>query len=160
MKHFAGRVSRRLAIGAGVPGFVLCGAQAALATQSHGAPEGLYAHQMAHILFIFSLGVLIYWLREHSLTRDPGWRYVQYAAFFLILWNMDAVLAHYLDGRLGLFAIVDEGGWEARIHLAHGTDRLLLLYFFAKLDHLFCVPGIVFLYAGLRRLLQQVERPS
>ncbi|MGC8493077.1 MAG: hypothetical protein ACP5SH_15210 [Syntrophobacteraceae bacterium] len=153
--------SRRLVIGAGVPGYVLCCAQAALATQAHGAPEGLYVHQMAHILFIFSLGVLVYWLREHSLTREPGWRYVQYAAFFLILWNMDAVLTHYLDSHLGLFATIDEGGWHARIHLTHGTGRLLLLlYYFAKLDHLLCVPGIVFLYAGLRRLLQQVERPS
>ena len=160
MKQFARRASKWLAIGAGVLGYVLCGAQAALATQAHGAPEGLYVHQMAHILFIFSLGVLVYWLREHCLTREPGWRYVQYAAFFLMLWNMDAVLTHYLDSHLGLFATIDEGGWHARIHLAHGTGKLLLLYYFAKLDHLLCVPGIVFLYAGLRRLLQQVERPS
>jgi len=36
-------------------GFVaglLLSADAALATQTHGQPEGLYAHQMAHIFFI------------------------------------------------------------------------------------------------------------
>ena len=90
------RALTRLAISLG---YLLCSAQAAMATQAHGGPEGLYVHQMAHILFIFSLAVLIYWLREHSLIKEPGWRYVQYAAFFLILWNIDAVLAHYLDGR-------------------------------------------------------------
>ncbi|MGC9195474.1 MAG: hypothetical protein ACP5IL_08480 [Syntrophobacteraceae bacterium] len=131
-------------------------AQAAIATQTHGAPEGLYVHQMAHFLFMFSLGVLIYWLRQHSLIEEPGWRYVQYAAFFLILWNLDAALAHYLDGRSDLFKLDNEDSWSARFYLLHGSGKLLPLYYCAKLDHLFCVPGILFLYAGLRRLLKQV----
>lgn len=156
MKHFFERALTRLAAPAAGLGYLLWSSQAAMATQVHGAPEGLYVHQMAHVLFIFSLGALIYWLREHSLIKDPGWRYVQYAAFFLILWNIDAVLAHYLDGREDLFGLVNEGAWNARIHLVHGTGKVLLVYYFAKLDHLFCVPGIVFLYVGLRRLLKQV----
>lgn len=36
----------------------------ALATQSHGAPEGIYAHQIAHIFFMFSMGFFIHWLRD------------------------------------------------------------------------------------------------
>ena len=55
-----------------------------------------------------------------------------------------------------LFELVDEGAWSARIHLVHGSGKMILLYYFAKLDHLFCVPGILFLYVGLRRLLKQV----
>ena len=62
----------------------------ALATQAHSAPEGLYAHQLAHIFFIVSMGVLIYWLRERKLVQAVGWRYIQYAALFFILWNLDA----------------------------------------------------------------------
>jgi len=52
----------------------------ALATQAHNAPEGLYAHQLAHVFFIISMGVLIYWLRERKLVQAVGWRYIQYAA--------------------------------------------------------------------------------
>ena len=156
MKHLAGRALARLAVPGLSLAYLLLSAQAATATQVHGPPEGLYAHQMAHILFIFSLIALVYWLRERSLVEDSGWRYVQYAAFFLILWNMDAVLAHYLDGRGRLFELINAGSWNCRIRFVHGSDKVALLYYFAKLDHLFCVPGIMFLYMGLRRLLKQV----
>jgi len=29
-----------------------------LATQTHGTPEGIYVHQMAHLFFILSMGFL------------------------------------------------------------------------------------------------------
>ena len=56
---------------------------AALAVQEHGAPEGLYAHQFAHLFFLASMGLLIYWLRQRQLVRQAGWRYIQYAALLL-----------------------------------------------------------------------------
>ncbi len=155
-KQFARKALTRLAAAAAIFGYLLLSSQAAVAIQAHNGPEGLYAHQMSHILFMFSLGVLIYWLRGNSLIENSGWRYVQYGAFFLILWNIDAVLGHYLDGRGDLFEIIDEGAWSARVHFVHGSTRVMLLYYFAKLDHLFCVPGLVFLYMGLRQLLKQV----
>lgn len=52
------------------------------ATQVHGGPEGLYVHQIAHFFFMFSMAILIYWLRERRLVQEKGWRFVQYAAFF------------------------------------------------------------------------------
>ena len=155
-KQFARKALTRLCAAAAIFGYLLLSAQAALAIQSHSGPEGLYAHQMSHILFMFSLCALIYWLRENSLIEHSGWRYVQYGAFFLILWNIDAVLGHYLEGRGDLFEIIDEGAWNARIHFVNGSTSVMLLYYFAKLDHLFCVPGLLFLYMGLRRLLKQV----
>lgn len=160
MKHFWRRAPGPLAVPIISLGYLLGFAQAAMATQGHGSPEGLYAHQIAHILFAFSLGVLIYWLREHSLIENSGWRFVQYGAFFLLLWNLDAVLAHHLDDRSDLFQLIDGGSWNARVHFVDNSTKVVLLYYFAKLDHLFCVPGIVFLYAGLRRLLQQVQQSS
>jgi hypothetical protein len=137
-------------------GCLLWPARAAMAIQIHSGLEGLYVHQIAHILFLFSMGALIYWLRDSGLIEEPGWRYVQYSALFFILWNIDAVAGHYLDGHGNLFVLADEGSFAARIHLVNGSSRVMLLYYFAKLDHLFCVPGIVFLYMGLRRLLKQV----
>jgi len=126
----------------------------ALATQVHAAPEGLYAHQMAHCFFVLSMGIFIYQLRERRLVKEAGWRLVQYAGCFFILWNLDAVVAHYLDDRSDFFRVINGGSWSSRIHPMEASAPLTFLYYLVKLDHLFCVPAIVLLYAGLRRLLE------
>jgi len=132
----------------------------ALATQGHGGIEGVYAHQIAHIFFLISMGVLIYWLRQRGLVREPGWRYIQYAAFFLILWNMDTILVHALDDQLGIIVTERIGSWQIQIVDRKGGLTLKLIYYLAKLDHLLCVPAIVCLYIGLRRLLRMApQRP-
>jgi len=58
----------------------------ALATQGHGGIEGVYAHQLAHVFFIISMGGLIYWLKQRGLVRESGWRLIQLSAFFFLLW--------------------------------------------------------------------------
>ena len=141
-------------------GLILLSAEPALATQAHNAPEGLYAHQLAHIFFIVSMGVLIYWLRERRLVRSVGWRYIQYAALFFILWNADAFLVHLLDEQLAVIDIRRISLWDIRITAATQSKTLVWLYYAAKLDHLLCVPALLFLYFGLRRLLKETERTS
>jgi hypothetical protein len=126
----------------------------ALATQAHSAPEGLYAHQLAHIFFIVSMGVLIYWLRERKLVQAVGWRYIQYSALFFILWNVDAFFVHLVEEQLALVDIQQMGLWEINITTTMKSQTLLVLYYAAKLDHLLCVPALLFLYFGLRRLLK------
>ena len=44
--------------------------ESAWALQSHGAPEGIYVHQMAHVLFMGALAYL-YWHTRRS--QDGGW---------------------------------------------------------------------------------------
>ena len=132
----------------------------ALATQGHGGIEGVYAHQIAHVFFLISMGVLIYWLRQRGLVREPGWRYIQYAAFFLILWNIDTILVHALDDQFQIISTERIGTWRIRISSQYDSLPLKLIYYLAKLDHLLCVPAIVCLYLGLRRLLRMSpERP-
>jgi len=131
--------------------------QPALATQAHSAPEGLYAHQLAHIFFIVSMGVLIYWLRERKLVQAVGWRYIQYSALFFILWNVDAFFVHLVEEQLALVDIQRMGLWEINITTTMKSQTLLGLYYAAKLDHLLCVPALLFLYCGLRRLLKDAE---
>lgn len=126
----------------------------ALATQGHGGIEGVYAHQIAHVFFLISMGVLIYWLRQRGLVRESGWRYIQYAAFFLILWNIDTIFVHALDDQFGIITTERIGPWRIKISNPAGDSTLNLIYFLAKLDHLLCVPAIICLYIGLRRLLQ------
>ena len=118
---------------------ILAITEPALATQAHSAPEGLYAHQLAHIFFIISMGVLTYWLRERKLVQAVGWRHIQYSALFFILWNVDAFFVHLVEEQ-----IVD-------------SPVLVWLYYAAKLDHLLCVPALLFLFFGLRRLLRDAE---
>jgi hypothetical protein len=130
----------------------------ALAVQAHGAPEGIYSHQGAHLFFTASMGLLIYWLRQRRLVREAGWRYIQYAAFFFILWNIDAFAAHFLDEQSGLLDTAIAGPGKIKIIVEENLSTLAWLYYIAKLDHLLCVPAMVFLYAGLRRLLKDASQ--
>jgi len=137
-----------------VGGLALLLPGAAHATQGHGGIEGVYVHQLAHIFFIFSMGVLIYWLRERKLTAEAGWRYIQYAALFLILWNLDAVLVHALDEQFEWVRVTRLDLGRILILPRKDTPSLSTLYYLAKFDHLLCVPALVFLYMGLKRLLR------
>lgn len=129
------------------PGFVS-------AVQEHGAPEGIYSHQGAHLFFTASMGLLIYWLRLRRLVREAGWRYIQYAALFFLFWNIDAFTAHFLDEQSGILDTAMAAPGEIRIEVGENPVGLAWLYYMAKLDHLLCVPAMLFLYAGLRRLLK------
>jgi len=127
----------------------------ALATQAHGGIEGVISHQIAHLFFIVSMGFLIYWLRERQLVKESGWRFIQYGAFFLILWNINAFTVHLLSEQMGLIQIKKVGLWQVQINAVSGSKGLEVLYYIAKLDHLFCVPALIFLYFGLKRLLRE-----
>jgi hypothetical protein len=129
----------------------------AFATQAHRAPEGLYVHQLAHIFFIVSMGVLIYWLRERKLVQAVGWRYIQYAALFFILWNLDAFSVHLLEEQIAVIDVQRIDPWKISIAASNHSGPLIWLYYAAKLDHLLCVPALLFLYFGLRRLLKETE---
>ncbi len=129
----------------------------AFAVQVHAEPEGLYVHQMAHIFFIFSMGTLIYWLRERRLTAHKGWRRLQYAAFFFILWNLNALINHHLEGREDLFSVATPGVFTAWISPNPGVEWVALVSYVTKMDHLLCVPAIVFLFSSLHHLLRSAD---
>lgn len=130
----------------------------ALATQVHGGIEGVWAHQLAHLFFLFSMGLLVFWLRRAGLVKAPGWRYIQYAAFFFMLWNVDAFLVHFLDEQILAVEVSQLDGWRIRIAAADNRRWLAVIYYLAKLDHLLCVPGMVCLMLGLRRMLHDGRR--
>ncbi len=136
---------------------ILTVTEPAWATQAHSAPEGLYAHQLAHIFFIISMGVLAYWLRERKLVQAVGWRYIQYSALLFILWNIDAFFVHFVEEQLALIDTQPVGFWKIHITSTVNSQILVWLYYAAKLDHLLCVPALLFLFFGLRRLLKEAE---
>ena len=134
-------------------GFLLL-AGPAWATQTHGQPEGLYVHQMAHIFFIISMGILEFWLRQRNLTDERGWKYIQLAAVLFILWNIDAILVHFMDEHLDILGIIKIDFWHLKIDNTQGPDSISLIYYFLKLDHLLCVPAMFCLYYGLKTILK------
>jgi hypothetical protein len=130
-----------------------------LATQGHAGIEGVWVHQFAHVFFLFSMGLLIFWLRQAGLVKQPGWRYIQYAALFFILWNVDAFLVHFLEEQSLAVTVHTIDPWHLRIDATGGRDWVASLYYLAKLDHLLCVPAMVCLMLGLRHMLQENRRP-
>jgi len=142
----------------GVVGLLLMVPDQAAATQVHVPSEGLYVHQIAHLFFAAAMAILLYWLRERQLVRQRGWRLIQLAAFFFILWNLDAFVVHILDDRSDLFTLIDQGTWHESIQFDPSIELLALLYYLGKMDHLWCAPGMILLYLGLRSLLLDAER--
>jgi len=124
-----------------------------LATQGHGGIEGVYAHQLAHVFFIISMAGLIYWLKQRGLVRENGWQLIRLSAFFFVLWNLDAFFVHALDDQFKIIHVQRVGSWFVRITDVDHRRMIEGLYYLAKLDHLLCVPAIIFLYLGLKQLL-------
>jgi hypothetical protein len=122
------------------------------ATQMHGGLEGLFVHQFAHLFFTFSMGLLIYWLRKRGLVSRRSWRYIQYAAIFFIAWNLDAFFSHWLLEQSDLISVENIQGMQMRVTALEGLHWLAQIYYLSKLDHLLCVPAMLFLMLGLRRL--------
>lgn len=136
---------------------ILLPAVQAWATQGHAGIEGVWVHQFAHLFFLFSMVLLIYWLRQAGLVKVPGWRYIQYAALFFILWNMDTMLVHFLDEQIQAVRVESLGSWTIRVATAGDRGWLATVYYLSKLDHLLCVPAMVFLLLGLRHMLKEVR---
>jgi hypothetical protein len=132
-------------------------ANPALATQTHGAPEGLYMHQLAHLFFILSMGSLEFWLRHRNLVLEQGWKYIQLAAILFIFWNIDAMAVHFMDEHVNILGISKVDFWHIRIESYQGQYSLAILYYLLKLDHLLCVPAMFFLYKGLRHLAADTD---
>jgi len=133
---------------------LLAGPGTALAFQLHAAPEGQYAHQIAHAFFIVSMAIFAFWLHKMRLIEKRGWRYIQMSCFLFILWNIDAMVGHEIDIRLTADAFTGGGFTQSLV-----VERAIApyLYYALKMDHLICVPPMVLLLTGLKRLKRESE---
>ncbi len=129
---------------------VLLAAAPALATQTHGDPEGLVVHQISHIFFLFSMGLLIYWIRTRKLIEKAAWRYIQYAALLFMIWTLDAFATHLIDEHYDWIRVTRAGPWHINIEAKNLSTAVF--YYLVKMDHLWSVPAMMFMYLGLRRL--------
>jgi hypothetical protein len=128
------------------------------ALQVHGAPEGLYVHQMAHVHYIFALGYFFWDIRRSSFT-GRGWRYLQMFCILTACWNLLAFIGHAAGARLDPAALVQVDNYlDTRLVAPLTLNKSL--YFITKLDHLIYVPALFFLYLGLRSFYRSVAGSS
>jgi len=136
----------------------------ALATCDSVRPEGDHTHQLAHIFFIISMGILIYRLNDKKLHMSSGWKFIQYSALFFILWSLDAFAVHLLDERFNIIQVKAIGSWQIKINDCFDNNLLKFFYYLARMDYLLCMPAFIFLYYGLRSLLKErsvdISRPD
>ncbi len=124
------------------------------ALQSHASPEGIYVHQLAHIFFLAALCYLFWDIRRSSFP-NKGWRFLQIFCIFMILWNIVAFTGHWVGQSIEASHIIKEGGYlSAKITGPITSNKLL--YYFTKLDHIFSVPAMFFLYLCLRSLYFEI----
>lgn len=125
------------------------------ATQLHASMEGIITHQAGHLFFLFSMVVLIFTITGKGLNKQKGWRLIQYSAFFFVLWNMDTIMAHFLDNQIHVVKIENISLDQIKVITNNDSPLLAWVYYFLKLDHLLCVPAMLFLYRGLSILVNE-----
>lgn len=125
----------------------------AQAIQRHLPLEGITTHQMGHLFFLISMVVLIFMISGKNLSGQKGWRMIQYSAFFFILWNLDAILGHFLDNQIYAVKLEHVSVMEAQIVFDEEYPFIYYLYYLLKLDHLLAVPAMFLFYRGLSALL-------
>ena len=124
-----------------------------MALQTHSEPEGVYLHQMAHVLFMAALCYL-YWDTKRSAFSGRGWTYLRVFCVLTILWNALAFAGHGATHYLHPvdFTTVD-GYLFSKVN--RPITFVKFLYYIAKLDHLIMVPAMFFLYMSLRSFYHQ-----
>ncbi len=118
------------------------------ALQPHGAPEGLYVHQMAHILFMGALAYLYLHTRRTASLTSEGWRYLRHFCILLILWNLLAFTGHAAARFLSPEDILNKGTWHARLASPVTTGKIT--YMLSRMDHLIYIPALLALMISLR----------
>lgn len=97
--------------------------------------------------------VLIFTVRGKNLSGQKGWRMIQLSALFFILWNLDAIFAHFLDNQAMIVATKTLSFKSMMIETQN--PFIALVYYVLKLDHLLCVPAMYFMYRGLSIMVKE-----
>lgn len=134
-----------------VPVLLLTFPRPSLALISHGHPEGLYVHQLAHLLFAGAMLFLIYMITREGLQKVAGFRTLIWAGVFYIWWNLLAFVGHTAEVFLSEEAFVGRPtDFGQRLVM---TEVTAWIYYFAKMDHLVLVPAFYLFYRGMKALV-------
>ena len=118
------------------------------------APEGLYAHQLAHLCFCVAMGIpactgsrcaTVSWNRGVGSSLD--------IVHPLCSLEINDVWCHWVEERVAADAVIGEAGLDAADNPGLCDDALY--YARLKLDHIISVPAMICLFLGIRSLVQQ-----
>jgi len=131
---------------------IFLGSPNLFATQMHKGNEGIIVHQIGHLFFLFSMVALIFTINGKKLSKERGWRLIQYSAFLFVLWNLDALAAHFLDNMIHVAQFERLSLWKVNVATVSDSSLLAIIYYILKLDHLLCVPAMFLLFIGIKQL--------
>jgi hypothetical protein len=127
----------------------------AWALQAHGAPEGLYVHQMAHIFVVLAMAYWFWDIRRSSFA-GKGWKYLQVFCVLMLAWNIIAFTGHALSVNLDIDHISTAKGY-LNSRIVGPIDLHKIVYYITRFDHFVIVPALFFLFLGVRSLYRDVE---
>ncbi len=131
-------------------------AETAWALQSHSSPEGIYVHQMSHLLFMGAL-IYLYWhTRRTPELRSRGWKYLQMFCILFASWNLLALVGHEAFEYLTPEDFIEKASWNEQLKAP--ISPLKMFYFITKMDHLLYVPALMALVVSLRTFCQDALR--
>lgn len=125
----------------------------AWALQPHSAPEGLYVHQMSHLLFTGALVYLYMHTRRTPELQSKGWKYLQTFCILFSGWNLLALIGHEAIKFLTPEDFIHAATWNEQI--GGPITPVKMVYFITKMDHLIYVPALLFLVIALRVLSRE-----
>ncbi len=119
-----------------------------LAFQEHGALEGLYIHQLAHICFGSAMLWLFFMIRRSDFWLQKWWKAIAFGGLILAFWNVMTFVGHML------------GGYSLYCHTSQSppvSNYLFWLWYFTKFDTVACCMSMLFFYLGLKRLSKSIS---
>ena len=128
------------------------------ATQTHAAPEGLYVHQVGHVLFAIAMFGFAFRIRQSRLSKETSWRLMSTGAVLFGLWNGWAFFGHILESLIPLTHFSrGSAGLKSILEVYSSID---VFYYLFKMDHFICVPALIFIYLALRKMTGQPAASS
>lgn len=149
------RTPSRILLGTLAASLTLAVSENAWALQSHGGPEGLYVHQMAHVLFMTSLAYL-HWHTRRTQDAGKGWKYLRFSCFMLFCWNGLAFTGHEAFDYLTTADFLDKNSWSEQLALP--ITPVKALYYITKMDHFLMVPALLALVLSLRTFYLETRK--
>ncbi len=132
--------------------------ESAWALQPHGAPEGIYVHQMSHLLFAGALVYLYMHTRRTPELQSKGWKYLQTFCILFAFWNVLALVGHEAAKFINVGDIINSSTWNEQI--VGPLTSIKVVYFITKMDHLIYVPALLFLVIALRTLSKEALKEN
>ena len=130
--------------------FLILTPGSAWALQTHGAPEGIIVHQMAHVFYLAAL-IYLFWDVRRTFSHGRGWRFLRVFCVLMMGWNVLAFTGHLAALMVEKSDFFNEFGYLSSGMLGP-FSWVKLSYYFARLDHLILVPALLFLFLSLRAI--------